>query len=120
MTISLASACIAQTAKQQSFDGTYSGTTQLIGSDTTSCSAGQMVTLDVRDGQFHQPWRPRQTFDVKIGSDGRFYARSGAITAQSDKHMMVVPVIEGQVSGKRLTADYGTRWCHYRLDASRI
>jgi hypothetical protein len=29
-------------------------------------------------------------------------------------------VIQGQVSGNSLIADYGTRWCHYRLEATRV
>jgi hypothetical protein len=75
--------------------------------------------LQVQDGRFHLPWAGLQTFDVRIAPDGSFYATSPNALAKSDKHMMLVPTMQGHVSGTSLVADYGTRWCHYRLEATR-
>jgi hypothetical protein len=109
----------AQSSMPQPFDGTYSGTAQRIAGDDTTCSTGAPVTVVVQDGQFRQSWRPSQDFSVRIGADGRFYARTGALAVQAEKHMTLSPVIQGQVTGRTLVADYGTRWCRYRLEATR-
>jgi hypothetical protein len=98
--------------------GTYTGTTQLLVDKAPDCSPGGPVTLQVQDGRFRFPWYEPSAFHVTISPDGSFYATSGSL-AQSDKRMMDVPTMRGQASGTMIVADYGTRWCRYRLEASR-
>jgi hypothetical protein len=128
----------AQPAAASQFTGTYTGTTRLAGEQSQvvaaagpmqfeqqasgqagRCSPGGPVSLDVHDGRFRLPWSGPQAFNVRISPDGSFYATSSTVPAASDKHMMVVPTLQGRVSGASLVADYGTRWCHYRLEATR-
>jgi hypothetical protein len=102
------------------FDGRYTGHTQRLSGDaTTGCPEGGPVTLDVTAGRFQYPWRPLQTFDVRIAASGGFAANAGNLTAQSDKHMMIMPVMDGAVHGDRIAGEFGTRWCSYRFEATR-
>jgi hypothetical protein len=113
-----ASAQTASPTTEQPFAGTFTGTTQLVIDNDPGCPASKRVTLEVADGRFRLPWIEPQAFHVTISPDGSFYATSG--NAQSDKRMMTVPTLQGRISGSRLVAEYGTRWCHYRLDATRL
>ena len=109
----------AQPGSAATFTGTYTGVIQAVAGNDPSCAPGSRVTLDVQNGRFRLAWHEPQAFDVRIGPDGSFFATSGSVLAQSDKHMMVVPTLQGHVSNAGLVADYGTRWCHYRLEATR-
>lgn len=117
--LSPASAQTANLTSAWPFTGTYTGTTQPVPGNDPSCAPGGRVTLDVQNGRFRLPWHEPQAFDVRISADGSFVATSGSVLAQSDKHMMLVPTMQGRVSGASLVADYGTRWCRYRLDTAR-
>jgi hypothetical protein len=102
------------------FDGTYTGVSQRLSGDTaTGCPEGGPVNITVSAGRFHYPWKPHQTFDVRIAANGAFAANAGNITAQADKHMMVVPIMQGRVTGAHLAGEFGTRWCSYRYEATR-
>ena len=116
------SPALAQSASPpaaSSFAGTYTGATRHISGHDGHCWLGGPVKLEVHDGRFRFPWNEPQAFDVTISPDGTFYAASPGVLAKSDKHMMLVPTMQGYVSGATLVADYGTRWCHYRLEATR-
>jgi hypothetical protein len=124
--LALACGCISPALAQPatpdaaaSFSGTYTGTTQHISGHDGHCWLGGPVKLEVHDGRFRFPWNEPQEFDVKIGPDGTFNASSPGVLSKSDKHMMLVPTMQGYVSGSTLVADYGTVWCHYRLEATR-
>lgn len=101
------------------FTGTYVGTTQLVEDNDPGCAQGSAVSFAVEDGNFRFPWHEPQAFHAKIAADGSFYATSGSKLAQSDKHMMIVPIMRGHVNGTSLVAEYGTRWCRYRLEVIR-
>jgi hypothetical protein len=73
----------------------------------------------VQDGRFVLPWHDPQIFHVTIASNGSFYATSGVPPALAEMRMMIVPTIEGHVTGVNIEADCGTRWCRYHLEASR-
>ena len=111
------SALTATLAATSTYAGTYTGTAQPIPGNDPSCAPGGHVTLVVQDGRFRLPWHEPQAFDVKISPDGSFFATSGSVLAQSDKHMMSVPTLQGRVSSTGLQATYGTRWCRYELEA---
>jgi hypothetical protein len=138
--INPASAQPASPTAASSFSGTYKGTTSLAGDrqavvaeagpmryeplgqaagNDGSCQPGGPVSFEVRDGRFKFAWNEPQAFDVKISSDGSFYAASPNALSKSDKRMMIVPIMQGRVTATSLVADYGTRWCHYRLEATR-
>jgi hypothetical protein len=112
-----ASAQTTTLAATSAYAGTYTGTAQPVPGNDPSCDPGGHVTLAVQDGRFRLPWREPQAFDVRISPDGSFYATSGSVLAQSDKHMMLVPTLQGRVSSTGLQATYGTRWCRYELEA---
>jgi hypothetical protein len=114
-----ASAQTANLTNAPPFAGTYIGATQPVASNDPSCDPGGRVAFAVQDGRFSLPWHEPQAFHVRILADGSFFATSGNAIAQSDKHMMLVPTLQGRVSGASLVADYGTRWCRYRLEATR-
>jgi hypothetical protein len=98
------------------FDGLYSGTSQRVSAIGESCHPGEAVALDVRNGRFRLAWRGNDVFDARILHDGSFYATSGA-PVQLEKHMILVPVLQGRIGTAGLVADYGTRMCRYRLEA---
>ena len=103
-----------------SFDGLYKGTTQRIsGENTEACSAGGTIAIEVAGARFKLPWRPRQAFDAKISAQGGFWATTGNMAAQADKHLLIVPDLRGQVADGRISGSYGTRWCSYRFEAVR-
>jgi hypothetical protein len=117
--LSAASAQPASSAAASPLSGTYIGAAQHISGSEAPCEPGGQVKIDVRDGHFRFPWHEPQAFNVRISPDGSFFATSGDVLAQSDKHMKLVPTMQGHVSEASLVADYGTRWCRYRLEAVR-
>ncbi len=119
LTLGSLNSASAQPGAASSFTGTYAGITQGAAGNDPSCAPGTSVTLNVQNGRFRLAWHEPQAFDVRIAADGSFYATSTTIPAQADKHMMLVPTMQGRLSGTNLVADYGTRWCHYRLEATR-
>jgi hypothetical protein len=100
-------------------DGIYEGNTQPFPTNNEACRPGQAVALEVRNGRLELAWNERQLFDAKIRPDGTFYATTGASPIQAEKHMTIVPTLQGHVAAADVTADYGTRWCRYRLEASQ-
>jgi hypothetical protein len=100
-------------------DGIYKGNSEPFPANNEACRPGQAVALEVRNGRFKLAWNERQLFDAKIRLDGTFYATTGASPIQAEKHMTLVPTLQGHVAAADVTADYGTRWCRYRLEASQ-
>jgi hypothetical protein len=100
------------------FDGIYKGNSQQIAAHSETCGPGQEITVDVHDGRFKLAWHDPQVFDARIRPDGTFFATT-ASTVQAEKHMTIVPTLQGHIGTTGLVADYGTRWCRYRLEASQ-
>jgi hypothetical protein len=119
LTICTTATSAADVAAASLFAGTYTGTIQPVPGNDPSCSPGGDITFQVQDGRFRFPWHEPQAFDVRISSDGSFFATSGNLLVQADKHMMLVPTMQGRVAGTKLVADYGTRWCRYQLEVTR-
>jgi hypothetical protein len=101
------------------FDGVYKGNSQRLSPNDAVCGRGQEVALDVRHGRVRLPWNESQVFDARVSRDGTFFATTGASLVQAEKHMTIVPTLQGHIGPAGLVADYGTRWCHYRLEASQ-
>jgi hypothetical protein len=102
------------------FDGVYKGNSQRIATSDESCRPSQQVAVEVRHGRFMLPWNDRQNFDAKIARDGSFFATSGVPPVLAEKHMSIIPTLQGRIGATGLVADYGTRWCRYRLEASQL
>jgi hypothetical protein len=100
------------------FDGTYAGNSQQVTANDQSCRPGREVSLEVNKGMLKLAWTERQAFEAPIARDGSFYATTGSVV-QADKHMTILPTLEGRITHGNLVADYGTRWCRYRLEASQ-
>jgi hypothetical protein len=101
-----------------SVDGIYKGNTQPIPVNAASCQSGSEVALEVHAGRMKLPWTDHQFFDAKIMDDGSFFATT-IPTVQAEKHMTLDPTLAGHIGPGGLTADYGTRFCRYRLVATR-
>jgi hypothetical protein len=100
------------------FAGLYKGSSRPIVANDESCRPSQEVALEVRHGQLKLVWHEPQVFDARIMDDGRFFATTASMV-QAEKHVTIVPTLQGQIRGGDLVADYGTRWCRYRLVASQ-
>ncbi len=99
-------------------DGVYQGTTtRLTGANVDGCSGDSPISIEINGARFRLPWRHLQTFDAKINSRGAFSATTADRVAASDKHMTIVPALQGQVVDGRISGEYGTRWCSYRFEA---
>jgi hypothetical protein len=101
-------------------DGVYTGASQLVPGSEPSCQVGTPISVKVTDGRFHFAWRPAQGTVVRIGAAGGYSAMLRGSFVDADKHMTVLPQIDGRTDGPSLVGDYGTRWCKYtyRLDRS--
>jgi hypothetical protein len=99
------------------FDGIYKGESRLVAADGGSCEPGQATAVAVRRGRLSLTWRESQVFEATIADDGRFFVATDSLV-RAEKRMAIVPTLQGRISAAGLLADYGTRWCHYRLTAS--
>jgi hypothetical protein len=101
------------------FDGTYKGNSELVAANDQSCRTGQAVALEVHQGRLELPWHGPLVFNARISRDGTFFATAGDAPLRAEKHMTILPTLQGRIGATGLVADYGTRWCHYRLAASQ-
>jgi hypothetical protein len=108
-----------QASAASQFDGVYKGSSQLAATHDKSCRPGQDVTLDVTNGRFELAWHKSLMFAARLSADGTFFATSGSTLVQAEKHMIIIPTLQGRAGAASLQADYGTSWCRYRLEATR-
>jgi hypothetical protein len=102
------------------FDGTYRGTSRLAQTSLSSCEAGTSIDLAVTNGRFRFAWRPRQSTVVSISHSGGFSAMLRGSFVAADKHMEVLPRIDGHTDGHMMVGEFGTRWCKYSYQLNRI
>jgi hypothetical protein len=112
-------AASAPTNAANAYDGVYSGTTHLIAGDATKCQPAGTVTVNVTHGRFHYAWGPRQDAIVPISSEGGYSAMLVGSFNTADKHMQMLPRIDGYANGSVLAGTYGTRWCTYSYQFNR-
>ena len=110
---------IAAATDSSAFDGRYNGTSRLVAGDPADCQPGGAISVTVAGSRFHFPWRPRQDAMVSIGHDGKYSAMLQGSFVASEKHMQVLPEIDGHADGRALTGEYGTRWCKYTYQLER-
>lgn len=102
------------------FDGTYHGVSKLVETSISKCDAGRSIDLTVEHSQFHFAWRPRQDAIVSVGPSGAYSAMLRGSFVAADKHMEVLPRIDGYTNGHLMVGEYGTRWCKYSYQLDRI
>jgi hypothetical protein len=103
-----------------SFDGTYRGSAALIETSISRCDPGAAIDVAVKNNKFDFTWKPGETAIIHIGSDGRISAMLQGTFASADKHMQVLPRIDGYTDGHVLAGEYGTRWCKYKFQLDRV
>jgi hypothetical protein len=101
------------------FDGVYAGPVTATGVDCApqGQKAAEHMVATVADGRLSRPARPQGS--IRIASDGSYSALLRGSQAASDKHMQVLPNIDGVADGQRLVGRYGTRWCSYTYHLDR-
>src|SRR5260370_38693109 len=68
-----------------SFDGTYTGASQLVAGSEASCQPGMPISVNVANGRFHFTWRPAQGTVVRIAADGGYSAMLPGAFVDADK-----------------------------------
>ena len=101
------------------YDGYYTGASQLVPGSDASCQPGMPITVTVTNGRFHFAWRPEQEAVVRIAADGAYSAMLQGSFVSADKHMQLLPRIDGQADSRTLVGEYGTRWCKYTYHLNR-
>jgi hypothetical protein len=101
------------------FDGVYAGTPHLAVNSSADCQPARALRVMVTNGQFHYAWRPAQDALIRIYSKGGFSAMLSGSFVSADKHMQMLPRIDGQADGRTLTGEFGTRWCKYNFRFER-
>jgi hypothetical protein len=103
------------------FDGTYHGMSKLVQTSiSSSCEMGAPVDLDVKEGRFHFAWRPLQDAVVSISREGTYSTMLRGSFVSADKHMEVLPRIDGYTDGHVMVGEFGTRWCKYSYRLDRV
>ncbi|WP_216856262.1 hypothetical protein [Acidisphaera sp. S103] len=102
------------------FDGTYRGMSRLVETSAARCDAGTAIDFQVKHSQFHFAWRPGQDAIVDVGPRGTYSAMLRGSFVAADKHMEVLPRIDGHSDGHVMAGEYGTRWCKYSYQLDRI
>jgi hypothetical protein len=100
------------------FDGIYQGSSRHAGGTGSSCAPERAITVRVEGGHLSMPWSEPSMFHARIDPNGGFYAMTDN-APQMEKHMAIVPSVDGRISGATLNAEYGTRICRYTLEATR-
>ena len=107
-------------AATSSFDGTYHGMSKLIETGTARCDPGTSIDFQVKHNRFHFAWRPGQDAIVDVSPGGTYSAMLRGSFVAADKHMEVLPRIDGHTDGHVMAGEYGTRWCKYSYQLDRI
>jgi hypothetical protein len=94
----------------------FVGQTTLLADRSPACRPAGPLTIVVQGGRFEIPWND-QKFHATVRSDGSFFSVAGSPLGLSDKHVMMVPTLQGRISNGVLAADWGTRLCHYQIEA---
>jgi hypothetical protein len=108
------------TATRFPFDGTYHGASKLVEARSQDCQAGAAVEVAVTHSQFHFAWRPGQDALVTVGPNGTYSAMLRGSVVAADKHMEVLPRIDGYADGHVMAGEFGTRWCKYHYQLGRV
>jgi hypothetical protein len=104
---------------QNSFDGYYSGQPSLLSQGSASCPQAAATNIVIRMGTVTLPWYPESHFSMHIDANGSFNGIIGMTQIQAEKRLAAPPSASGHIVNNHLVVDYGTRSCHYTLDAAR-
>jgi hypothetical protein len=115
----VASPCAWAAQPLNSFDGYYSGQPNLVSTASTSCPRAGTTNITIRMGTVTLPWYPGSHFSMRVDGNGSFAGIIGMTQAQAEKRMAAPPSATGHIVNNRLVVDFGTRSCHYTLDAAR-
>jgi len=104
---------------QNGFDGYYAGQPILVSEGSTSCPRAGTTNITIHMGTVTLPWYPKSHFSMRIDGNGSFSGIIGMTQIQAEKRMAAPPSATGHIVNNHLVVDYGTRSCHYTLDAVR-